>query len=486
MAIGDCLTLINGRAFKPAEWTTSGKPIIRIQNLNNPEASYNYYEGELPEKFAVRNGDLLFAWSGTPGTSFGAHVWHGEDAWLNQHIFKVLFSAAQFDKQFLRYAINQNLDEYIRAAHGGAGLAHITKGRFEASVLLVPSLAEQRQLVDEIERQFTRLDAGVAGLERVRANLKRYRAAVLKAACEGTLVPTEADLARAEGRDYETGDQLLERILTTRRENWTGKGKHKTPTPPDAAGLPQLPEGWIWATTEQLTSADRTITYGVVKLGPPVDGGVPVLRSSDVRHLRLDLEGVKTISPGIANTYARTFLKGGEIVITVRGTLGGVTVVPPECSGFNISREVAMLAPVLCDFIAAKATAIFIGAHTAQQWLLRRAKGIAYTGINIETLKELPLPLPPLAEQHRIVAEVERRLSIIDELDTLVETNLARASRLRQSILAKAFSGELVPASGNGAASPPPAPRKKKGPPSGGPEGRPTAGKGPVQSSSSR
>ena len=104
-----------------------------------------------------------------------------------------------------------------------------------------------------------------------------------------------------------------------------------------------------------------------------------------------------------------------------------------------------MLAPVLADFIAAKATAILIGAHTSQQWLLRRAKGIAYTGINIETLKEMPLPIPPLAEQYRIVAEVERRLSVVDELEILVATNLARAGRLRQSILAKAFSGELVP-----------------------------------------
>ena len=81
----------------------------------------------------------------------------------------------------------------------------------------------------EIEKQFTRLDAGVAGLRRVQANLKRYRAAVLKAACEGKLVPTEAELARREGRSYETGAQLVERILTERRQKWNGKGKYKDP-----------------------------------------------------------------------------------------------------------------------------------------------------------------------------------------------------------------------------------------------------------------
>ena len=85
----------------------------------------------------------------------------------------------------------------------------------------------------EIEKQFTRLEAGVAGLRRVQANLKRYRAAVLKAACEGNLVPTEAELARQEGRTYETGAQLLERILTERRQKWSGKGKYKEPAAPE-------------------------------------------------------------------------------------------------------------------------------------------------------------------------------------------------------------------------------------------------------------
>ena len=94
------------------------------------------------------------------------------------------------------------------------------------------------EIVAEIEKQFTRLEAGVAGLRRVQANLKRYRAAVLKAACEGKLVPTEAELARQEGRTYETGAQLLERILTERRQKWNGKGNYKEPVKPDTTNLP--------------------------------------------------------------------------------------------------------------------------------------------------------------------------------------------------------------------------------------------------------
>ena len=113
----------------------------------------------------------------------------------------------------------------------------------------------------EIETQFTRLDASVAALRQVQANLKRYRASVLKAACEGRLVPSEAELARSEGRDYEPAGALLERTLAERRARWESQenrqGKHKEPSAPDASALPELPEGWVWAAMPQLGELNR-------------------------------------------------------------------------------------------------------------------------------------------------------------------------------------------------------------------------------------
>jgi type I restriction enzyme S subunit len=125
------------------------------------------------------------------------------------------------------------------------------------------SLSSQQRIVAEIEKQFTRLDAGVAALRRVQANLKRYRAAVLKAACEGKLVPTEAELAKKRKTKYETGEQLLARIFTERRQNWQGRGKYKEPTVPDTAELSSLPDGWTWATIEELAASEpNSITDG--------------------------------------------------------------------------------------------------------------------------------------------------------------------------------------------------------------------------------
>lgn len=363
------------------------------------------------------------------------------------------------------------------------GVAHTTIYFPEAKAfhICIPPIEIQSQIAERVDSELTRVAQGVEALTRVRANLKRYRAAVLKAACEGTLVPTEADLARAEGRDYETGDQLLERILTTRRENWTGKGKYKTPTPPDAASLPPLPEGWTWATIEQC--AERVTVGHVGKMKDQyVPSGIPFLRSQNVRENRFDPNGLLFISPAFHALLPKSRLRPGDLAVVRSGSVGITCVVPDTLPDANCS-----------DLVLIQRPAAFVpryGAYYMNSLARRRIEagkvGVALTHFNTKSVADMPIPLPPLAEQHRIVAEVERRLSVIDELEALVETNLARAGRLRQSILAKAFSGELVPASGNGAASPPPAPRKKKGPPSGSPEGRPTAVKGPVQSSVSR
>lgn len=142
-------SLSNGKAFKPTDWSKTGIPIVRIQNLNNPEAEYNLYSGTVEDKFRLCGGELLFAWSGTPGTSFGAHIWWGKEAALNQHIFRVDFDEKYINKVYFKYAINQQLDMLISVAHGGAGLQHVTKGVFEATPIPIPPFAEQQRIVPQ-------------------------------------------------------------------------------------------------------------------------------------------------------------------------------------------------------------------------------------------------------------------------------------------------------------------------------------------------
>src|SRR5437763_6120195 len=136
------------------------------------------------------------------------------------------------------------VEPQIIAEGKGVAVQNVSAKEIEDCTFPLPPVEERDRIVAEIEKQFTRLDAGVASLKRVQTAIKRYRASVLKAACEGRLVPTETELARKENRSYETGEQLLQRILKERREKWNGKGKYKEPAAIEPGSPPIIPEGW--------------------------------------------------------------------------------------------------------------------------------------------------------------------------------------------------------------------------------------------------
>ena len=156
--VGEVATYINGRAFKPSEWEQNGLPIIRIQNLNDSDAPYNYSSATYETKYLVKDGDLLFAWA----ASLGTYIWNGGNAWLNQHIFKV--EPKEFiDKYFLYYSFINLIAEFYRQTHG-SGMVHITKGKFENTPILVPPLAEQKRIVVALEKIYYQLDKITAEL----------------------------------------------------------------------------------------------------------------------------------------------------------------------------------------------------------------------------------------------------------------------------------------------------------------------------------
>ncbi len=191
--VGAIADAVNGRAFKSSEWKSAGTPIIRIQNLKNAGASFNYFDGTLDAAHRVKHGDLLFAWSGTPGTSFGAHVWAGGDAALNQHIFRIDFSPALVSRDYLAMALNENVAKYVAQAQGGVGLAHITKSKFMASAIPLPPLAEQRRIADEHARHSS-LGGAVDSATRAQVGrVAALRHSILAAAFSGRLHTFDLD-----------------------------------------------------------------------------------------------------------------------------------------------------------------------------------------------------------------------------------------------------------------------------------------------------
>jgi len=311
----------------------------------------------------------------------------------------------------------------------------------------IPPLDEQQQIVAEIEKQFTRLEAGVVGLRRVQANLKRYRAAVLKAACEGKLVPTEAELARQEGRSFETGAQLLERILTERRKKWNGKGKYKEPVKPETEALLAVPEAWEWATVDQLASPERnSITDGPfgsnLKTEHYTTSGPRVIRLQNIGDGRF-VDEYAHISNEHFSRLEKHRVFAGDIVIAGLGENPPRSCVIPETLGPAIVKADCIRYKPHPD-VAVR----FLNAALNSEPMRKRTKsivhGVGRPRLNLGEIKSIVIPTPPIAEQHRIVAEVERHLSVVEELETVVNANLQRTTRLRQSILEQAFKANLL------------------------------------------
>ena len=412
----------------------------------------------------IRAGDVLFN-NTNSAELIGKTAYIGIDADLafSNHMTR-LRPGKGIDHRFVAYQLHFLwMTGYFmhRCTHhvNQASISSQTLG--ETVPLVVPPGLTQVRIVEEIEKQFTRLDAAVAALKRVKANLKRYRAAVLKAACEGCLVPTEAELARREGRPYEPASVLLERILAERRSLWEAselskfeisgkapkdvrwKEKHKLPCAPASGHGLVVPEGWAVGSLEQLTSAVRVICYGILMPKEDIPDGVPYVRVLDLKGDRIDIENLKRTSSAIARAYARASLKGGDVLLAIRGSYGRVAEVPFELEGGNITQDTARLE--VSQFVDHRYIATCLRSPVAQNYFKRVARGVAVKGVNIADVRLCPIPVPPYPEQSRIAVEVERRLSIIDELGTQTDADLRRAARLRQSILKRAFEGQLVP-----------------------------------------
>lgn len=448
---GEVLGLFNGFPFKPSDWGTVGLPIIRIQNLNNPKAPFNHYSGELASRFRVERGDLLFAWSGTPGTSFGAHIWEGGSAWLNQHIFRVEFDEARIDKRFLRFAINRNLESYIAEAHGGVGLAHITKGRFEDGLLVLPPIAEQRRIVAKVEALLARVNATRDRLARVPAILKRFRQSVLAAACSGRL--TEA---WRRGSANRSATELLQRIAALRRNNDSSAGGRgtrprrgrkalTTAIEPLTKQSGELPEAWVWVRFGDVIGELRNGIPAKPNIDPP---GLPLLRISSVRPGHVDVRECRYLPSRKAPVEVYRLRDGDLLFTRYNGSLDLLGI----CGMVRSLGDATLLYPDKLmrvrfdhDCVLPGYAELFFASADARDRMTGESKSSAgQQGVSGADTKRQPFALPPLEEQHEIVRRVETLFALADTIEQRAATALRRADRVTQSILSKAFRGELV------------------------------------------
>ena len=243
-------------------------------------------------RFGLEPGDLVICEGGEPGR---AAVWKGQtdNARIQKALHRVRFRADEYDPKFAAYFLYFGTTTNRFAKHyTGTTIKHLTGKALRQVEFPVPPLAEQRRIVGKIEELFSDLEAGVAALTRARANLKRYRASVLKAAVEGALTAEW----RTQHPQVEPASKLLERIVTERRHQWdadqlakfaaAGKqppnnwqAKYVEPAQPDTANLPTLPDGWCWATIRQVAFVDVGFAFKSAEFS---DNGIRLLRGENM------------------------------------------------------------------------------------------------------------------------------------------------------------------------------------------------------------
>lgn len=339
----------------------------------------------------------------------------------------------------LRYTAQKLLDEST-----GSTFDAISGQTLRQHNLPVAPVAEQRRIVAEIEKQFTRLDAAAAALKRVRANLERYRASVLKAACEGRLVPTEGELARREGRSWEPASVLLDRIRAERKVqlqlNLNGIPQTST------TGPAHTPEGWLWASLGDVLHTIEAGRSFKCDEHPPNKNQLGVVKVSAVTWGDFDELESKTCTD--SSKFAREYLiKKGDLLFSRANTieLVGACVIVGD---FNLRL---MLSDKILRFKVASSIPQEWVLHWLRSWFGRYEIERLSTGnqnsmrnIGHDRIKSIRLALPPLSEIHRITAELERRFSIVDGIQRQIDSDLKRAESLKQSTLMRAFEGKLV------------------------------------------
>ena len=323
-----------------------------------------------------------------------------------------IFSNDSAPYLLLFLAFNKGL---FRNNKKGAAIPHLNKDIFRNLAIPFPPLSIQQRIVEKIEELLPLIDEydkAAVELETLNKILPdKLRKSVLQEAIHGTLVPN--DIPEGEA----TAQELLQQIIKERqeKENKEKGKKAKKLTLSTIEEEPwELPKGWRWCFLEDVVHPECPISYGIVQPGNNVPGGIPVIRPVDMTSTIVGLKGLKRVSPDISSSYKRTILRGGELLMCVRGTTGLLSIASRELAGSNVTRGIVPLffpKVIERDFVR-----YALSAPTLQQLISELTKGAALKQINIEDLRKLSVPLPPLSIQHRIVEKIEEVFSAIDKL----------------------------------------------------------------------
>lgn len=452
--LSEVASILNGAPFDSALFdTTNGVPLVRIRDVL-AGATSTYYKGEYEAAYVVRPGDLLVGMDG----DFNSGFWGAQTALLNQRVCRITPDERYFDKRLMAFLLPGYLAA-INANTPSVTVKHLSSKTVGEIELPLPPFAEQARIVAKLEELLSDLDAGVAELKAAQAKLAQYRQSLLKAAVSGELTTAW----RREHPATETGADLLARILRERltrwehqqRERYTAQGKplpknwqnkYPEPVPPDVTDLPELPQGWVWASLGQLVAES---SYGTSVKCSYEARGCPVLRIPNVSGSKLNLHDMKFATQELqlaADEYLET---GDVLVIRTNGSIGLVGRAAPVTSALPRPHYFASyLLRLRCMekvYLHRWMVTVMLSGY-GRRWIETRAASSAgQHNISLSTLLTMPVPLPALDEQCAGLALLDDAQEQVADQQSAITHALAQAGAQRQNLLRAAFAGELVP-----------------------------------------
>ena len=477
--LGDILTkLTDGTHHSPPNEPAGDFKYVTAKNIKNAGVlldDVTYVDRKVHDEIFARcnpaKGDILYI---KDGATTGIVTINDLD-----EPFSMLSSVALlklpsclFNRLVAEFLRSPFFYDQMRGFMKGAAITRVTLKRMAPALIPLPPLAEQHRIVakvDELmglcdqleaaraEREATRDRLTASSLARLNApdpetfqddarfvlnalpalttrpdQIKQLRQTILNLAVRGKLVPQDPT--------DEPASELLKRIAEEREVKDKG-AKLRTKRPianSDSETANDLPEGWAVQEIGNLVDPTATISYGVLVPGPDVDDGVPFVRAQDLSLSGHAPRPNKTIAPEIEAPYVRTRLKGGEILLCVVGSIGKLGIAPASWAGANIARAVARIAPV--EAICSNYLLLAMRSDLIQNYFTQATRTLAQPTLNVGLIEVLPVPVPPLAEQRRIVAKVDELMALCGQLEASLTDTAATSRRLIDALLAEALA----------------------------------------------
>ncbi|MBP1926577.1 type I restriction enzyme S subunit [Sedimentibacter acidaminivorans] len=430
---------INGKAFKSSDWREKGKPIIRIQNLTGTNNTYNYFDGEIDEKYYVQSGDFLISWSAT----LGAFIWQGENALLNQHIFKV---DSYINKKFHYYLVQEVIEELYRNTHG-SGMVHVTKTIFNNILVPLPPLPEQQRIVNRIESLFEKIDKAETLINEAREGFEKRKEAILAKAFRGELT----EKWREEHGTYSNASNELEALKSQRLERYNsliaiakkeGLKKPKKDYDFSYERNDVLPEGWVESKLDNLVYFAGRIGWKGLKADEYVEDGPMLLSVYNLNYGDyVDYSEVNRITDERYIESPEIMVQNDDILLTKDGAgIGKLGFVKGLEEKATVNSSLLLIRAD--NSMIPKYLYYFLKGPDMQQVVRERITGSTTPHLFQRDIKNFIITIPPVEEQKAIINILDSLTEEQEKIDgiTLLSDHI---ELLKKSILSKAFRGEL-------------------------------------------